>query len=215
MDRLDCIRAPVRCFLSEISSTIRRESSPLETEPLQLRIIGSIASTNDDENTITLDDGTALATNIRVTTAMMEFSSIGMNVECIVTVRHEEEEDGVLMEATQLAAVTNDMETLRWLELSHQRRHRDHQHNTETWRGYPPYQTTAEDVYMVIKGAIPTEKPKSGKQPIGIGLEHLAACFNLDHNEALRLVKRLQVRASLGFRKRHELTAFTISLSVL
>lgn len=47
--------------------------------------------------------------------------------------------------------------------------------------------TTPNDnvVYMVIKGSFHSAEPENGKETVGIGLKHLAACFNLDPNEAL------------------------------
>lgn len=193
---MDRIRAPVRCFLSEISSIVANEQKEEPNEPLQFRLIGTIVSMEArscGHTLITIDDGTALAHVQSVSQKATDiYAHLGMAVECIVDAEKETGE----LHVQSIFSLKDDPDEvpLRWLELSYLRQN---QQNGDSWLGFPEQRPGPDDLFMVITGVCRPDEDNA-RPDAGASLDELAACFGLEPSEALSIIHQLQVSAVLS-----------------
>ena len=139
-----------------------------------------------------IDDGTAVIC-LTVPSFMMQRISksaksiLGMTLDCIANVTAARE-----LLVDQVAVVEDvHAETLRWFELSFQQGQKGNKGSPYSLeRGYPSREVTPEDLFKIIQFDCSVEEDDERK---GMGLEDLAAIFQLDVATIDTLIQKLQM----------------------
>lgn len=211
--------APIRCFFREIHDKFC-SFKPGERD-VKFRLLGTVVgitemdgdaealSSTVPRSLVKLDDGTALASVI-VTAKMISKLDLqtGSLVECIAAMRTQKRpassqpsSDATSPLYSLLAeqvAIMDDVnaETLRWMELCHDKGSSPQGEDPPHWQGFPAVKSTAMDLYRIIEYQCefaredsPSQKPTQK----GVSADHLKMCLGLTEDEVVGLLDELQV----------------------